>query len=193
MDRRLLIVLLAALTIVGLVVYKQTRTYPNVPLAQDGAEGGYAPLGDVVDQQGRILLTDHNSRTVRLNRYAGRHKLLVVFYYAPDGADHSPQIMGLREHYAELRRTGAEILPISPTQAPFNRKAIERAGKFPFVLISDPACTQFRQWGLYDQAENRPLNGVFVVDRAGIIRFARRGGEPFDDYAELVHQLEQVR
>lgn len=193
MDRRLLIVLLAALTIVGLIVYKQTRTYPDTPLALDGTEGGYAPLGDIVDPQGRLMLYDHNSRAARLSRYAGRHKLLVVFYQAPEGADRSPQVMGLRAHSAELKRAGAEILAISPTQSPFNRKAIERSGKFPFVLLSDPACAQFRQWGLYDQESHRPLNGVFVVDRAGIIRFAHRGGEPYDDYAELVHQLEQVR
>jgi peroxiredoxin (alkyl hydroperoxide reductase subunit C) len=193
MDRRLLMVLLAAVTIGGLIAYKLTRTYPDVPLAEDGAEGSYAPLIDTFDPQGHIYVYDHNSRAVRLSRYAGRHKLLVVFYQAPDGADHSPQVMGLREHYAELRRTGAEILAISPTQAPFNRKAIERVGKFPFVLLSDPAHMQFRQWGLYDTESQRALNGTFVVDRAGIIRFARRGGEPYDDYAELVKQLEQVR
>jgi alkyl hydroperoxide reductase subunit AhpC len=46
-------------------------------------------------------------------------------------------------------------------------------------LLSDPKLDLFRLYRSYDDFENVPLHGTFLIDAKGGVRFQRIGPEPF--------------
>lgn len=96
-----------------------------------------------------ITLAATNGQTVDLAALAGR---VVVYCYprtgrpgepSPDGWDAipgargcTPQSCAFRDHYAELRRLGAEVFGLSAQDTAYQREAAERL-HLPFPLLSD--------------------------------------------------------
>src|SRR5262245_39306145 len=111
MRRILLAIPISAALIAGLVALKLNRRYEAQP-EDTLSETRLAPLFQLVDE---------HSRTVRLAAYAGRHKLLIVFFDGSQGAEHSALLSQLRERYADLHATGAIVLAISEARPSQNR------------------------------------------------------------------------
>lgn len=96
-----------------------------------------------------MALAATNGQTVDLAALAGR---VVVYCYprtgrpgepSPDGWDAipgargcTPQSCAFRDHYAELRRLGAEVFGLSAQDTAYQREAAERL-HLPFPLLSD--------------------------------------------------------
>ena len=80
MRKRLLILPLSALVILGLVVYRVQREAgrPPTPLARPPVERRLAPRFELYDQQNQI---------VKFERSLGRTRLVVVFFDGRLGAD----------------------------------------------------------------------------------------------------------
>jgi alkyl hydroperoxide reductase subunit AhpC len=50
---------------------------------------------------------------------------------------------------------------------------------FPFPLYSDEEFTAFKTFRAYDDFENAPLHGTFLIDRNGLVRWQHISYEPF--------------
>ena len=74
MRKRILVLPAAALILIALVVYKQTRKPAPQGRVELPAAQAPAPL---------FSLLTRNNKLVKFERYVGRHKILVVFF---DGA-----------------------------------------------------------------------------------------------------------
>lgn len=201
MRRIFLVIPISAVLIAGLAAYKLTRTY-DPPADENQAGPRAAPL---------FQLYDEHSQIVRLVRYVGRHKLLIVFFDGSHGPDHSPLLAQLRERFAELHASGAIVLAISASRPSENRygKNLEhlQAGaatpagpsregelRYPFPLLSDILDYEVhRRYGAFDARTGRPVEAVFVVDRAGVIRNTHLGPGGLGDAGEWVRELEEVR
>lgn len=175
MRKRLLILPLSALVILGLVVYRLQREAgrPPTPLVQPPVERRLAP---------RFQLYDQRNQTVKFERYLGRTRLVIVFFDGRAGADADPHLVSLRNAYERVLSAGVEVIAISRARPVENRQVEERAGvKFPFPVLTDigeqsPAPLVHQQWGLYDAERDTTRIGVFLVDRAGMVPW--RGGHP---------------
>lgn len=178
---RIAVVFVAALAIAGLCAYKLTRSHDarreQVILP---AQKQLAPTFELYDQH-------KPQRRVRLAAYLGRHTILLVFFDGTRGADRSPILMRLRENYETLESTGIVVLSVSTALPQDNRKVIDRVGEFPFPLLSDPALEVHRQWGRVDGDE--PLEGAFLIDRAGWVGWANGAPQPLDDPSETLDYL----
>lgn len=185
MRRLLLVIPISAIVIVGLTWFKLTRTYSQAPVAAVAGAIRPAPL---------FQLYDEHSQIVRLARYIGRHKLLVVFYDGTRGPDRSELLQSVKRNYATIHDSGLIVLAIGASRPAENRAGIERDGPFPFPLLSDIFDYEaHRSWGAFDAATNKPREAVFVVDRAGMIRYGHLGpGDPGtpEDWAR---ELREVR
>ena len=173
--RRLWVVIpAAAVVIVGLVAFKLTRRYePEV----DERPGVLRPAP-------LFQLYDQHSQIVRVARYVGRHKLLIVFFDGSRGPDGSALLGQLRERFPELHSTQAIVLAISASRPSENRygvnlehrptvaaPAADSETHYPFPLLSDIVDFEVhRQYGAFDFEAQKPREAVIVVDRSGVIQ-----------------------
>ncbi|MFN5530309.1 MAG: hypothetical protein ACK5F7_07035, partial [Planctomycetaceae bacterium] len=58
-------------------------------------------------------LHDQSMKLLRLQRYIGRHKFLVAFIDASQGADRSDVVRGLKERFSEFEKTGGLIVGVT--------------------------------------------------------------------------------
>jgi alkyl hydroperoxide reductase subunit AhpC len=80
-----------------------------------------------------------------------------------------------------------EVVAITTARPAENQQAEARAGrKFPFPVLTDinrnsPLPAAHQQWGLYDEATGATREGLFLVDRAGMVAFQNGIPEPVID------------
>ena len=53
--------------------------------------------------------------------------------------------------------------------------------KFPMPILADPKLELFKLYRAYDDFENQPLHGTFLIDAQGNVRFQRISADPFLD------------
>ena len=185
MSRRILILPISALVIVLVCLYGLSRTSQRATLP-------------VAKRSARFLLFelyDRNNQTVRLERYLGRHHILLVFFDQRTGADGDPVLLSLRGEFNRLKGENVIVLGISTALPQDNRKRIEEKRKedpdfdLPFLLLTDlpPECRVHRQWGRFDEAVGLPLPGLFYIDRAGNVDWAGRFPKPVPDVEQLLN------
>lgn len=182
MSTRLLFLPVAAMLIAGLCAYKLTREYDDSELAAVRA-GTLRPAPRLEVNDPRSRLVDSENRLFRFESYLGRHRMLVVFFDGEAGADRDPVLARLRRDYAELASRNIKVVAVSPALPQENRRAAEVSGEFPFPLVTDlpPDYRLHRGWGRFDERENSPLQGVFLIDRAGRVAWADDKPEPAVD------------
>ena len=175
---------LVGLALSGLVVWKQGWRYESFPIP-DKAFVRQAPVFQLHDQSMKLL---------RLQRYIGRHKFLVAFIDASQGADRSDVARGLKERFSEFEKTGGLIVGVTAGRPAENRAAIERLGGLPFVLLSDLNNLEVhREWGAVRGSPEQAVEGIVVVDRAGWIRFQHFGPDKLGTAEQWLAELRAVR
>jgi peroxiredoxin len=190
MRKILLVIPLSAVAIAGLVFYRLNRPAPTTAPTPVAVTMRPAPLFQLYDEQSQI---------VRLARYIGRHRLLIVFFDGSRGPDQNELLLELRRKFLPIHETGAIVLAISSLRPSELRPAPNERGErtsrdepFPFGMLADINDFEVhRLYGAFDDKTNRPREAVIVVDRTGIIRHAHLGpddlGSPEDWADELRH------
>jgi peroxiredoxin len=186
LDKRLLLLGLAAGIIGGLCAFKLSRRYPpqnNIPTR---AVARPAPGVELYDQSSP-------SRIVRLEAYLGRERVIVVFFDGESGAHASPMLIYLRDNWNRLRDANIRVIAISTALPQENRKDIAQHGAFPFPLLSDPDFHVHRDWGRFKDETSKPLFGLFLVDRKGWVAWSEDSSKPLvtQDWKSVVQ--DQIR
>jgi peroxiredoxin len=132
---------------------------------------------------------DAHNEMFRLERYLGRHRVLVVFFSAVDTAAADPQLLAIREVFPELERRDVKVVGISTALPQQNRAAMEHAGEHPFPLVTDVDLTIHRRWGRLSAATNEPLSGTFLVDRKGSASALGDQPRPVENLAAVLKEL----
>ena len=70
--------------------------------------------------------------------------------------------------------------------------AMQEEERFPFPLLADPQMAAFRAWRCYDDFEEMPLHGTFLVDGKGRVRWQDLSFEPFMDMEWLVRESKRL-
>lgn len=182
-DRRVLIPLVTGLFIAALCTWRVMTNQPQDYAAQVKLEAAKVVTRSAADLDFEGL--DSDNRMVRLAAFLGRHRILVLFFDGELGADKDAELLRLRERFIELKAHDVKVIAVSTALPQQNRAAMlpERAGEFPFPLVSDfnpvsPEEAQkiHRRWGRWDDSTGKAKPGVFVIDRKLQIEFM--GGAP---------------
>ena len=182
-DRRVLILIVAGVVIAGLCAWRVITNQPQDYAAQVKLEAAKVVTRSAADLDFEGL--DSDNRMVRLAAFLGRHRILVLFFDGERGADKDAELLRLRERFIELKAHDVKVIAVSTALPQQNRAAMlpERAGEFPFPLVSDfnpvsPEEAQkiHRRWGRWDDSTGKAKPGVFVIDRKLQIEFL--GGAP---------------
>lgn len=103
---------------------------------------------NVGDKAPELLGINEKGEEVRLNNYKGR-KIVLYFYPKDNTSGCTAQACSLRDHYAELRKAGYEVIGVSVDNEKSHQKFIEK-NNLPFTLIADTdkkLVEQFGVWG----------------------------------------------
>ena len=112
-------------------------------------------------------------KIVKLTDYLG--KKLVLFFYPADNTPTCTAVAcNLRDHYAELKASGYELLGVSPDSSKKHQNFIKKF-TFPFSLLADPEQKVLQAYGVWGPKKlfGREYDGVlrttFVIDERGFI------------------------
>jgi peroxiredoxin Q/BCP len=114
-------------------------------------------------------LPDQDGKTVRLSQFRGRSAVVIFFYPKDDTTGCTKEACGFRDHFAQFRGAGAEILGISSDST---ESHAQFAAKYnlPFTLLSDADGRVRRLYRVSRTFGLLPGRVTYVVDREGILR-----------------------
>ncbi len=128
-------------------------------------EGDKAPAFSGKNQDGK---------KISLSDYKGK-KLIMYFYSEAGSPTCTIESCNLRDNYSALKKSGFEVLGISP-DIESTQKKFEIKYKLPFPLIADPENKITGLYGVHDMKKlfGREYMGIlrttFVIDEKGAIR-----------------------
>jgi peroxiredoxin len=133
---------------------------------------------------GRVSLADYRGRPV-----------LVVFYLGYGCLHCVEQLNAFAPVAEEFERLGVSIVAVS-TDAPAGlAKSVATAkgdAGYPFPLVSDDKLTAFKAYRAFDDFEQVPLHGAFLVDGRGLVRWQDIGHQPFTDTKFLLAEAKRL-
>jgi peroxiredoxin len=131
-----------------------------------------------------FTLKDHNNQTVVLSSYFGVRPVLLVFYPFAFSRTCQGELDALRDGFGAY--DAVQVLGIS-VDTPYSLKvwAAERGYRFPLLSDFWPHGAVATSYGTFNQAKGMANRGTFLVDTAGVVRFAEvnEPGEPRDQRA----------
>jgi peroxiredoxin/tetratricopeptide (TPR) repeat protein len=135
-----------------------------------------------------------DNQPVSSTQYAGRAHLLI--YYLGHGCSHCiEQLKAFGPLAADFKTAGIELIAVSldsPTDLPRTARRAGTDGHLDITVLSDASRTGFRAYGTYDDFEDIPLHGAFLVDATGQVRWQDIGHEPFTDAKFLLSEARRL-
>ncbi len=137
--------------------------------------------------------TDGGARRYSLSEYVG-NPVVLVFYPADNSPVCTVQLRSYTDDIGAFASAGASVLALSPQSVDDHVGFAEQNGGFAFPLLADVDREVGRSYDILG-----PLGfyrrSVFVVDAAGIVRWARRATagltfRPVSEIVEAVRSLE---
>ena len=120
---------------------------------------------------------------------------LVVFYLGFGCLHCVEQLQALAPMADAFAAAGIEILTIGSDEAEHAAEALAAMtaeDRFPFPLLADPDLSAFRAWRCYDDFEEMPLHGTFLVDGDGRVRWQDISYEPFTELEFLLTESRRL-
>jgi peroxiredoxin (alkyl hydroperoxide reductase subunit C) len=120
-----------------------------------------------------FTLKNQDREDVALSALRGERAALVVFYPFAFSAVCTGELTAVRDDLAAFQNERVQVLAVS-CDHPFALKAWADAQGFGFPLLSDfwPHGAVAQRYGVFNSAAGFALRGTFLVDRAGVVRFA---------------------
>ncbi|MEX2142606.1 MAG: redoxin domain-containing protein [Pirellulales bacterium] len=109
-------------------------------------------------------------------------------------------IEDLKKSIEAYQGSGFGVQPATSSARLSSPKSVEsgsgdvakRAGAFPFTLLSNGDLRLFKAYGCFDDFEQQPLHGTFLIDKGGLVRWQETGAEPFKDAAFLLQETKRL-
>jgi len=140
-------------------------------------------------------LTDTEGRKRSLGDYSGR-PVLVIFYLGFDCLHCVEQLDAFAPKTETFRKAGIDLVAISTgSQNELGEalKAYRDGGDdIPFPIIADESLDVFKAYRVYDDFEQTPLHGTFLVDAEGNVRWQDISYDPFTDVEFLIKESRRL-
>lgn len=127
-------------------------------------------------------LSDAAGQPHVLDSYSGR-PVLVIFYLGAGCLHCAEQLQAFAPQAETFEEAGIEIVAISSENQDDLKLSVDLYDDkpLPFQLLCDPQRQTFKSYRAYDDFEDQPLHGTFLIDAEGRIRWQDIGYEPFMD------------
>jgi peroxiredoxin (alkyl hydroperoxide reductase subunit C) len=124
-----------------------------------------------------FVLKDQNNQEVRLSSYAGRRAVLIVFYPLAFTGTCRGELVGLQASLSDFQNESVQVLTIS-VDSPYSHKVWADREGYQFPLLADfwPHGAVAQAYGVFNETAGIANRGTFVIDKAGVVRFAEMTG-----------------
>lgn len=141
-----------------------------------------------------ISLTDSEGISWNLDQHRGRN-VLVIFFLGGNCAHCMKQLQEFGKEFEALKKADTDVVAIGSDDIKASRSLKSNADgiKFPMPILADPKFNLFRAYRAFDDFENTPLHGTFLIDGQGNIRFQRISADPFLDVEFIKKEAARVR
>ena len=121
-------------------------------------------------------------------------KVLVIFFLGGKCAHCMQQLQTFGTEYESLKKLNVETVAISSDDLDAAKalKNNKDGIKFPMPILADPKLEIFKRYQAFDDFENQPLHGTFLIDEKGNIRFQRISADPFLDVEFIKSEAKRV-
>jgi peroxiredoxin Q/BCP len=123
-----------------------------------------------------------------LSSLAGRKHVVLVFYVGDNTPDCNRQLSSLRDDAPELEGLDILVVGINPASIEEHVRYCGQLG-LNFPLLNDADGQVAAQYGAFN-LDRSVQRSVYVVDKAGLIRFAARGMHWVPEFYEVLSSLE---
>jgi peroxiredoxin len=120
---------------------------------------------------------------------------LLVFYLGHGCVHCIQQLKAMVPVADDYAAAGLPIIAISldaPEDLAWTLRRTGTKDTTPFLVVSDESLDHFRTFHAYDDFEDRPLHGTFLVDASGRIRWQDIGAEPFMEVEFLLAEATRL-
>ena len=124
--------------------------------------------------------------------YQGKPKVLV--FYLGFGCLHCvEQLKAFKPKVEEFAKQGIEVVAISTEAIADLKKGIEAYGEaVPMTILANPERDVFKAFRCWDDFEDQPLHGTFLIDADGKVRWQDIGHEPFNEVDFLLEESSRL-
>ncbi len=143
----------------------------------------------------RWTLRDKNGKPFSMSKYNGK-PVLVVFYLGKGCSHCMEQLNEFTPATDKFNKLGVEIVAVSTDTVTGLKQTFPDVAlsvkQFPFPLISDARLSIFKAYRAYDDFEETPLHGTFLIDGKGKVRWQNISYEPFTAVDFLLEEAERL-
>ncbi len=137
-------------------------------------------------------LIDANELTVGSREFAGRPHL-VIFYLGHGCLHCAEQLEAFAPRVSDFQDAGIEMIAISTDDQKGLQESIESFdGEMKIRLASNEKLDVFKKFRAFDDFEDKPLHGTFLIDGNGDTLWYDIGFEPFMDHEFLLKESQRL-
>jgi mycoredoxin-dependent peroxiredoxin len=120
-----------------------------------------------------FTLKDQNNQEVTLSSFRGGRNVLVVFYPFAFSGICTGELCAVRDDIGSFQNDDVQVLAVS-TDHVFALKAWANQEGYQFPLLADfwPHGEVAKAYDVFNADRGMAVRGTFLVDKAGIVRFA---------------------
>jgi mycoredoxin-dependent peroxiredoxin len=132
---------------------------------------------DVGAQAPDFRLKDQNNQEVQLSDFRGRKAVLLVFYPLAFTGTCQGELAEINNNLAEYANELTQVLTVS-VDSPYSHKVWAEREGYDFPLLADfwPHGAVAQAYGVFNAEAGFANRGTFVIDAAGVIRYAQMQG-----------------
>ncbi len=139
-------------------------------------------------------LPEPDGHRITLEQYRG--KPVLVLFYLGSGCLHCvEQLQKFSPLTSQFTAEGISIVAVSSEPLDSLKQSLatlKKGESIAFPLVSDADRAVFRAYKVYDDFENMPLHGAFLIDAAGLVRWRDIGYEPFMDAKFVLEEAHRL-
>lgn len=131
-------------------------------------------VGDIAPD---FEIKDQHGQPVKLSSFRGEKNVVITFYPFSFTGTCTGELCALRDDLGSFQNEKVQLLAISCDSQFVQRVFAEKEG-YVFPVLSDfwPHGSVAKAYGVFDEKKGCALRGSFVIDKAGVIRFALDNG-----------------
>ena len=128
---------------------------------------------NIGDKAPEVLGINEKGQEILLSNYQGK-KVVLYFYPKDNTSGCTAEACSLRDHYAELKEKGMEVIGVSIDSAASHQKFIDKH-ELPFTLIADTdkqLVEKMGVWGeksMYGRKYMGTFRTTFIINEEGVI------------------------
>jgi len=134
-----------------------------------------------------FTLPSTDGQALTLSALAGRKHVVLVFYVGDNTPDCNRQLSSLRDDAPELEGSDILVVGVNPASVEEHARYCGQLG-LNFPLLNDVGGQVAAQYGALNP-DRSVQRSVYVIDKAGLIRFAARGMHWVPEFYEALSSL----